>query len=660
MFQKPFKPLFLFMLGLLLFVYIPFSYAAVDAKAGEQPSSLAMQTSTPQLNSVNHIGGLAYAITSDNHIVYMNIGQKLFVFDTTQPNTPLVKQIIKLDTAIQDLTLIGDYLYVLHHKSITIFDKSNPINLTHVQDFTPHYHLFPFYKMLADTDALYLVARDELVVVDVSHPQNPHLVTTLNNYNITPDHQNTTLKIYNNILYVALKDTATTPNHLLWLVDVSNRLNPQRITTYQRVEAISDIAFDHLHHLAYMASTHLMTIFDVSNPNQILPVAVVPFPNLQLTSLTLEGHFLYASGKDLLTLDVSNPVNPQVVDRMMNIYTAGASHQGNLLYTANNHNGLWILDTTTPPTQLLATYDTLSWFASIRAIYKKSPFYAMAPSHIAVLEGTPILPEKLNNVPLADMDSLNDVLAENKYLHLMTSAGQSHYWQVYDLNQPTAPTFLTALPVDAQERFLMAVGNYLYTYPEGQFNIKIWNVDQRYDPFVVGDWSSREENLIEAIVFDRYIAYLQTERAGSTYLNVFDMSNPLEPQILAILQVGNFVGGVMAADGQTIYIQAEDNIFVVDISTLSAPQNLSTYQLSFPADSFAVQGPYLYALLNNSSAGEDIFEVVDVSNPAHLQQLFVQSYPEIAEVSPCQLQVHQDFLYRQCGAYGMDVYQMTP
>ena len=136
----------------------------------------------------------------------------------------------------------------------------------------------------------------------------------------------------------------------------------------------------------------------------------------------------------------------------------------------------------------------------------------------------------------------------------------------------------------------------------------------------------RDAYIYKMIQRDDYLYTLAslTNYLSTTYLHIYDISNPLAPQVVAET---NIEGAEMAVEGDYVYVKNGGILRVVDISDPANPIQLSAYNdfeqyqgLDAYVSYVAARGHIVYVTLNYSGDWCTIYgkvAVLDVSDPAN-------------------------------------------
>jgi len=157
------------------------------------------------------------------------------------------------------------------------------------------------YAFLMDAD--YRGNLNGFEIIDISNTSNPFLISEWQE-NCIP----TSLKVINDHLFL------TTIENGLFVFDVSDPLNPQKICEYKKIQDMNNIFC--YGNLAYITYDNGLLILDITNPESIRKAGkkrIFFEGNGYFSQLVLENNFVYAlrssefEGRETFVFDVSNP-----------------------------------------------------------------------------------------------------------------------------------------------------------------------------------------------------------------------------------------------------------------------------------------------------------------------------------------------------------------
>jgi len=236
-----------------------------------------------------------------NDFGYITLGSDgLKFFELSKPNnieecSNKVVHCQLLGNSVNQLDIVGDYVYLLTDYGLEIVDSSRTqrVGALAINDTR---------KIVLQNDLAYIISGDKQVhIVDVSNTKSPKKLSTFESDLYGFD------KIAVSDSYIYLTGTGV---RYFFIVDVSNPASPKETIRYVTKETVSNLAVigDYLYVIGSSAS-----IFDVktdpSNPKEIKLANPLYFS--PLSNIIIQGKYAYFIGSDSLTIvDITNPKNP--------------------------------------------------------------------------------------------------------------------------------------------------------------------------------------------------------------------------------------------------------------------------------------------------------------------------------------------------------------
>ena len=522
---------------------------------------------------------------------------------------------------------------------IDISDISNPVFLSRV--YTPFYTLKQGQIMgsndiLVEGDYAYIGDHEGVRIVNIN---NMELIST---YSLRRAH---TLYLRNSNLYVC-------DGTGLWVLDVSNPAEPVSIGFYEKAAAVGlDIVGDY----AYISSTSgfILTILDISNPenpifvSELDIIGVCPCGN----QIIVENGYAYIAGGagGCHIVDVSVPANP--------VFKLSIDFDGSVLRIA-----------TIDPQYIVISVSTPSSIEVIDVSDPDNPFVAASygGSGELFVDGDRLFEVNSNSIKIQDIqDPLNFVLegsidVEAYYSRGIQVSGNFSYivdmgdWfnsglNIVDISDPYNPfprgnysigypSFCTILAVkndyayipDMMNELIVIVdisdpdlpvyaGEYAaaaedlfagepYTYLAVNNTLQITDLQLPSNPVLISYITLGTEDGSKIFVDNGY-AFIG-DSGGEVW--IVDVSESLNPQIVTSFTAVGEVRGIFAVE-DLLYIVSQEQLQIVDISVINAPQIVGSY---FDGDlssysNIHVNGDYAYIV--NLIGG---FLEIDVSNPS--------------------------------------------
>jgi hypothetical protein len=396
-------------------------------------------------------------------------------------------------------------------------------------------------------------------------------------------------------------------------------------------------------HYVLAATGAGLEVIDVADKEN--PVVVGQMPMSIAYRVAADGEYAYVASlfDDLRIVDISDPATPALVAEVVLPDNAeDILIQGEVAYIACGYTGLIILDISDPTTPMeiatvytggwakgvaiqdhyayIATYD--NWVvidldeivikgrtghktagdkeeeAFIRIAVESDYAYALDGAYgLYVYDvSDPLNPIELNHMASDEWNSMQ--LADDR-LYL----GSTSQIQIYDLADPALPTLMCTTGTTGNTRDIVVDGDWVYAgseYP-GMIDIVDASNPTSPDPFSTTYINHRIEHM--ALVYP--YAYVSIGYGGLRVVNVLD---PFAMHL---------TGGVDSVaraefclvDGDRAYVAGGfSGVYVLDISTPSAPQMISNLSIGGTSYDMDKRGDLLYV------ANSDGLRIVDVSD----------------------------------------------
>jgi len=197
-----------------------------------------------------------------------------------------------------------------------------------------------------------------------------------------------------------------------------------------------------------------------------------------------------------------------------------------------------------------------------------------------------------------------------------------HYGlRVVDVSNPTAPVAVGFVPYDSRTRLVRAFGTTAYVQrsfhigsPSGTRGLSIVDAS---DPGHPVERSSLNLNVSD-LALDKTGRYLYLGLAGNG-IHIYDVLNPDAPQEVAAYQgVQNASGILVVEDRAFVADQGQNRIVVLDITTATDPQEISSYPFQ---DATSLVRPGVAGDLCLVPSWYDSLRIVDFSDPGAPRQV---------------------------------------
>jgi len=574
----------------LLSILAVLSVGILQASAGRTGTSAGQLTALDEPGLINfrfggHTGGQLGPLAVKGGYAYVGVGPILAVLDVSDPaNIQRIGSI--LVGQVNDIALADGKAYLATESGLQVVSLSDPAAPRLVGASESFYAV----KVAVQSNYVFLIEQEwsdaapRLRIYSAADPYSPVLVGT---YTFFSDPKfwlfmhMSGLQVSGNYAYLTYGGLVySTAAGSLVAIDVSDRANPQLAGELQ-MSGISD--------LKVIGSTAYLTTWSASSiPNSstgsLVTVYLADPAHLQvrgsytaecypdgvcpsLDKLVVAGSYAYVKSDVLRVLDISNPANPFLVDKIP-------------------ANGEYI-------------------FLDSDSVYLTGPeglqaFSLAVPAAPALAGDYHPLFRNAFDVAVSDYDAY---LAANDGLHILNP------------NPPWDMVQLAHATVSGQKLALR--GNILYL--ANQYGLQVVDVTIPSQPKGVSGFSAGSSFNLSDFDVQRNYAYL--EMGDGLY--VVDVSDPAHPRQTAQLPFTGRSTYHVALNGNVAY-RASGDLQVLDISDLGNPVLIAQHDLLLPASDIAVQGRYLYILQN------DGLTVLDMLNPASPVELGIFPLPGTA------------------------------
>lgn len=481
-----------------------------------------------------------------------------------------------------------------------------------------------------------------LTVLNIENPERPIWLGS---------HQKLgyTTKLSSESLRVAVLNDA----NIVYLIDVSNPVEPTTLSHFRSDETILDIALngDQLfaltpkgiqlvdfspetpqlsnegldfgqgvnlggerrvfidNSIAYVADWFSgIHIYDLSQPRQPKLLSSFPTPGSPKGVVVRDGvAFVADDDHGLMIVDVSDPLNPKQISTLL---TQGLAYTprliGDLLYLASHRGGFQIIDVSdVSAPKLVSEFDTDGKAWSME-VHGDIAYIADDDSGLLMFDvSDPAKPELIGQHFTGG--AAEEVTVRNNIAFV---AFFDDGLQILDVSDPRQPTLISHLSLPGNARGLDLIGDKLYI-AGWLAGIHVVDVSDIKNPTLLSSHDTRGATWGLKVV-DDYL-YAMDWWGG---VGVIDISNPSHPLAVGGYHNRGHVHDIATQNNYTFVAHGSNGLQVFDIKN---PLNPTwTTGASFPgqARKVALSGQRAYV-----AAGDGGLAVVDISNPFQLRWL---------------------------------------
>lgn len=345
-----------------------------------------------------------------------------------------------------------------------------------------------------------------------------------------------------------------------------------------------------------------------------------------------DGILYMGAGPRLLTVDVSEPSHPVVLDEseMLPSITRDVAVSEHYAYVCMWFGGVYVFNVSDPNhISQVGIYDEV-----------------VEPYDIEIAGNLALISDRNNGVHVVDISSPatptqlahlgTDLLASDTAIlqNIAYIAAYAEGLVVFDLSNPSEPEFLTRLDTPKYARRVAVSGSYVYVADED--SLEIFDITIPEEPVHAGRWPSGA-NSVHLIGQHAYIS------SNNASFRVVDVSDPVSPQ-----QVGYFSSPArsshsesfrMCSSGSTLYLTAGG--FGCMVADVSDPRNptLAGHTQGHglgSADLVSIQGEHAYTF---KLGGElSVLNIADPTAPDHVQNFATDHFS-------ADLETTSDYIY---------------
>jgi hypothetical protein len=466
-------------------------------------------------------------------------------------------------------------------------------------------------------DLLYLAGRTELLVVDISEPSDPSLmsfVTFPSNYNPAPD-----LAVLDGYAYL------TAGSDGLHIIDVRNPFKPVRVAT-----ALSDA--EHVAvsgTLAFVAHDNFLRIIDVSEPAHPLLVGQTNLTSHATDLAVSDDHVYVTVSQRLGVIDVDIPSEPVHVGS----YTIpGSGHgiasgldiSGHSVYVAYGQGGLWKIDVEDP-----------SHPNGFQLEGGQADDVAVSDGFAYVLDRWGGLLRVLRlgswsttgEVGSFVIDDPRDLAVAGDYVSVTSS---SSGLRIVDVGTPSTPAEAgTLLSVDSPKD--VAVSDGVAYVAQGNGGLGVIDVRVPTEPTVVAFLDHSPDAQMDpsgtGVRVSGDVAYLvesDCDWGCQSFFRVIDIGLPSAPTEIGSVELSGQAVDISISEGSAYLlcrgVSVSDHygevLYVIDIASPSDPMIADFIELPEATLAAAVSGGHAYVSISGRHSEPHRLAIIDVGTPS--------------------------------------------
>lgn len=516
--------------------------------------------------------GPATAIAVDGQRAFLGSGATVQVLDVTDPASPQRVGRVEVETEVRRLAVEDELVYVVAgSQGVTIIDVSDASAPVVSSRIAVPNGLFDRVDDVAAVDriAFFAAGRNGLRVFDVADPEHPVEIGAVEEIGIASNVAATSSTAYvlvkHGLLVVDVSDPAspavvsTTPSNYYYggdvvavgtmvfiagqtgfqVFDVSDPAAPSVIGNSGWSPSYSVNGLEIWSDLAYVSDAGLgVRVISISEPTDPLQVALLAPPPHPLGVAAMEGSLLVAVWEGLRSYDVSIPATPIEIGSVVTPGAVSAVAVDGTRGVALARDGLRVLDTTDPadPVEIGAYHPAGEWSGGCVDLVGDHAFVCdFVNDRVVVLDISN--PDAVAPVAEIDAHRLEDLEVVPPYAYI-----EAEELLIVNVSVPTDPIQVSATMGGGQHIAVELPYLYRTGWTEGLFSgFGIVDVSDPVHPRVVGSAFSGDITCCSSVAVSGSWAYVRDYPPEGYSLNVVDARDPTNPVV-----VGDTYFGIMS------------------------------------------------------------------------------------------------------------------
>lgn len=439
-------------------------------------------------------------------------------------------------------------------------------------------------------------------IINIENPTSPELIFCLDfPYYVSGSPRNIFMK--DNFIYISYSH--------LYMIDLNDWNNPvfyEDWSIYARDFEIRD-------NLLYNLESSTLKIYDIIDDTNFVIKSSIGGPGWNFR-MCLKENLIYIPGYSLMIIDVSDPVNPEMLSEISFPipYMANVDVEGGYAYVIGNDDYSGLLSVVNiqdllNPFIVSQYYDFYGWYINVESnkVYLSS--------HINDGNG-------FSGLLTLDTEDPNNVYIQNNipssaaekcriYDNMAFVANGYKGFSILNISDYQNPVPISTTPTKWKAVDILKDGNILYI-AEADSGIQIFDIENPYQPVLLSEHCTYE-NSDGYLKLGKYQNYLYT--GGAVWINdILDVSDPENPVLVNSIPVNDW--------GYDIEIM-DDHLFVagywggLQIFSLADPENLIEVGY-YPLDlalKIAVSKDIAYL---SGGQGIGLFDISDLTNPQYI------------------------------------------
>jgi hypothetical protein len=420
---------------------------------------------------------------SNGHL-YVKSYNQFIIFDISNASSPLLVSTYN-DFSLGSFAVSGNYVYITSGygpANLKVIDASNKASLVEIASYT--ISTLSSYVDRLETDGTYVYMHgytggvgSNIQIIDVTNKNMPVAAGELLI-------ERGSLQIGSNSIYAYI---ATSVDGFK-ILNISNKLNPQVISSYGKGNYVNTIAINT--NYAYITTWKGIEILDITDKNN--PALAGSYPIIGAYNIEIFDNKVYVTSSSTLTiLDISNPVQTTFLGSYsitgLSASIGGMKISGTYAYldvSIGYSPSIQIIDISNPTMPICKSSYVPTSYPKIHTITDNF-MYLVVNNSIDIID----VSDKLNPflVSSSNVNALSvfssEIVIDGSYMYLLENNSNGVIFEVIDITDKTNLTILGTYNVTTYNyEGLSIVGSKAYLL--GAFNIVELDISDKTNPIL--------------------------------------------------------------------------------------------------------------------------------------------------------------------------------
>ncbi|MCF8355680.1 MAG: T9SS type A sorting domain-containing protein [Melioribacteraceae bacterium] len=553
--------------------------------------------------------GECSAVEVKDNYAYIGNGQNFQVLDISAPSNPNIIGEFWIENYIYEIRLLDTIAVVCRGGGLHFIDISDPDNPGKISEISLSGG--PINLAVSNNFAYVSTISGHMLVVDFSDIQNP----VKRGFIPVGGERANCIAVKENSVYVGNPEISW-----MYIVDVSNPDSLSRNEFYVDGSGFSACLKDSILFIGIHGSgTNYLKIYNVSLPNEPTLLGQVEIESPEdFAKITCNDDIsIIFTGTDLgqiLSIDISDIYQPEIMDSLMNPMVQGISSTGltfseNVLLSSFS-NGFFIIDASDPEYLNISSFFPTGGYVFEVETKENLAFITCGFSGLWILDctlSTDIQPvSNINTTGSAVNLLIDDTLA-------------------YVYNQKNV------FPTDSTD------------------GLWIININDPKHPEILSHYKARNDVILVSSITksDNFLIVTQVTRTeNDTLLEIIDVTDPQSPEFVSCM-VGNYHTFNTAIKDTILYLATSNRgLRILNIKDPSYPNEVNVFQDSTHILGIEVDDSYAYA------DRLDTLFILNISDPIN-PSIIGRMGRSLGGFSSLHTHVYDDFYYWANGYFGV-------